>query len=78
MKSKPDTVVSEKERNHMIDWNSRIDSIKQRIREERSRRAENHPTSAPASKKSSKKVSRGAPQQQTIEEKVNAKLMRFR
>ena len=62
----------------MIGWDSRIDSIKQRIREERSRRAENHPTSAATSKKDSKKVSRGAAQQQTIEEKVNAKLMRFR
>jgi hypothetical protein len=62
----------------MIDWDSRIDSIKQRIRAERSRRAENHPTSATTSKKDSKKVSRGAAQQQTIEEKVNAKLMRFR
>ena len=62
----------------MIDWDSRIDSIKQRIREERSRRAENHSTSATTSKKDSKKVSRGAAQQQTIEEKVNAKLMRFR
>jgi len=62
----------------MIDWDSRIDSIKQRIREERSRRAENCPTSAPASKKDAKKVSRGAPQPQTIEEKVNAKIMKFR
>jgi|TARA_B110000858_G_C17562482_1_gene363117 hypothetical protein len=62
----------------MIDWDSRIDSIKQRIREERSRRAENHSTSATTSKKDSKKVSRGAAQPQTIEEKVNAKLMRFR
>jgi len=62
----------------MIDWDSRIDSIKQRIREERSRRAENYPTSAPAYKKDAKKVSRGAAQPQTIEEKVNAKLMRFR
>ena len=61
-----------------MDWDSRIDSIKQRIREERSRRAENYPTSAPASKKDAKKVSRGAAQPQTIEEKVNAKLMRFR
>ena len=57
----------------MIDWDSRIDSIKQRIREERSRRAENHPTSAITSKKDSKKVSRGAAQQQTIEEKVRIK-----
>ena len=61
-----------------MDWDSRIDSIKQRIREERSRRAENHPTSAATSKKDSKKVSRGAAQPQTIEEKINAKLMRFR
>ena len=62
----------------MIDWDSRIDSIKQRIREERSRRAENYLTSAPASKKDAKKVSRGAAQPQTIEEKINAKIMKFR